>query len=316
MPPPCSNARRQQAQQPFDVTLLCTKLEDHRRKLDTGRSRPQQRNAIPEPSYVPQNAANQFAATTTPVRREQGAQAKRSSTTSWPKSTFMADGKPCVNPKQLRAALSIGMSEAEMLATGSNDPVHQSIPPDDARSPPKERSRSRTRCSAENPVSQPSNAEKPMRSYKPGDAARRRVQYVAVKHGSMTAYERVEVPGLPASQGLDALIEDAEQHDLHRPTLHAYDRPNWAQASQCGDDMRRVLDFPLRRKHHHAVPEEDVPNFTACVGAEMYEGRPQLTRHKSENDAPVNLVNDAVAAIKREEKAKRRQSMLGFLKRH
>ncbi|EMC95154.1 hypothetical protein BAUCODRAFT_25256 [Baudoinia panamericana UAMH 10762] len=175
---------RKHYNQPFNAMLLCEKLE----ALQWQESdRLNQR--LP---YFPHSAAQQFVATTTP---QTSAKAPNEPRTRRPlairqrsKPIFTADGKPCVDPGRLQAALdqaSHTQSRRVSRSEHGHDPSSTQVQAQGNDT--VERSESRRL------------------SYQPGDAADRRlivkldevqphsqpnVKLHAVEHGSLAQYER------------------------------------------------------------------------------------------------------------------------------
>ena len=245
-----------------------------------------------------------------------------------------AGGNPCINPKQMIGALNMGMSESEA-----------------AYQPPKRDSMMHSIDGIAALSTSPEILDKPKRNsstrgYKPGDAAKRnlekrRSKLVPAKHGSMTIYEQAEFADMRTSldeipefrtarakdndmpYDMDLIAEDDMQPLVHqqRPRIQPNDRPNWTQRSQCGDDMRHMLNLPLMQKKDKAqrmqddVQKQSGPRQELGDGFEPQGLRPQMSRLKTTGDLPENLISNAVHKIKKEERIKRRQSLIGFFKR-
>ncbi|KAK5120281.1 hypothetical protein LTR85_006487 [Meristemomyces frigidus] len=326
-------------------------------------------------SYVPQNAAKHFAATTTPMSTEASADLKRArSTKERIKPDFHPESMPTVNPKQLTAALSLGMSESEVGAAAAaaepgaepkGAPAHLTVPAAH-KTRANRQSRVVRTATEENRLrskarSQSPDADEqvhPMSSYKPGDAAKRAAdrrksqimpshgRLITVDHGATTTQhreytlefsdpKRTEIPDAFdfAIAEDDAHHTDSHHHShhfdsqqqhhvVHRPALKPHDRHNWAQESQAGDEMRHHLHRPHfgRRKSSSktAADREDARQALEGGSSGSNSQRPSgPARHKSADTLPDTqaLVSDAVRLIKKEEKAKRRQSIVGFFKR-
>ena len=190
----------------------------------------------------------------------------------------------------------------------------------------------------------------PIRTYHPGDAAKRRSQLrdkklLPVNHSSLTRHSMTrhsmtrhsmndlqhpaatcnDTPAFrhslhneyTVSFDLNCLVEDAEfqsRNFLQQPRFNPHDRPHWAQSSECGDEFRHLLNLPLVQKKDkaHAVHEEAKKVLEGGVATNR---RPVQQRQKSLGDLPENLVSEAVARIKKQERARMRQSIVGFLKR-
>jgi hypothetical protein len=306
---------------PFDATLLTAKLEALQVDNDRLDNRSAaKRDASKRLSYVPRNAAKQFAATTTnnydpaPVKEVKRA----SSTAERRKPSFTADGKPIVNPKQLRAALNIGMTESEATRAIASVPPRRPSAGSDHHH--KSKRISQVLVADEAAQLQRSAST---RAYRPGDAAKRNAEkkrrsqslqqqpqqgkLIAIKHGSQTTYERETVPGLRTHhlEHIESALESSDEDQpigSYRPKLIHYDRPDWSQASQCGEDMHRLLHFG------HKEDSRGLPNGQPAP-------RPKAHRQRSAGTVSETLISDAVSKIKQEEKARRRRSLLGLFKR-
>lgn len=327
----------------MDPQELCRKLEYHRREQDAARRRREKRHELrvagslsridseegksaaptqaqdamvkPAP-FIPRTAAKQFAATTTPLQDDK-TKITRKPSTKQPshKLDWTADDNPAGNPKQIFAAKAQGLSETEAAA----NPQQQYIPGDAAK-----RNRAKRNSNLYQPERAPSNAK-----------AR------AAKNGSMTTWEVQDIPSYRKSlddvpefrKKRDAenempyllpMPDDDEDRDsslaTHRPRLNPADRHDWSQRSQCGDDARHLLNLPLMRKKdraqaaHADAQDASKPSMPAAGGLNA-TARPKYLRQKSQGDLPEKLIADAVKLIKQEEKARRRDSLLGLFKR-
>lgn len=287
-------------------------------------------------SYIPRNAARQFAATTTPMpsQASKDAMKRAKSTKERSKPVFTADSKPCMNPKALKAALNQGMSESEAATAATAEaPKIRSASAEKQCRDAKPRSHSPPESTSDDLQRSAS-----MRGYRPGDADKRNGgkrssqivsgTLVAVTHGSTATYQQREyaldlkpLAGLDVAPKLDAHLDssaiaeegdDGVHHSHHvdprRPGLRPHDRVNWAQESQCGDEMRHHLHWRRRKSTQTTTDREDA--HAALVGDVQ-----QKPRQKSLGDIHENLISDAVRLIKKEEKVKRRRSIVDFFKR-
>jgi hypothetical protein len=258
------------------------------------------------------------------------------------KSRRSADGRSAINPKQLHAALQNGMSENEFTAEPLST-MKLDEPPISKLKPNENQVKTVTsrRSSAPDVAVKRSTS---MKGYKPGDAAKRNAtkrasvmfldsQFVAVNYGSQTTYEHLET--FPEAVTDDQLENVTEANDIPayraqrdrepqlpydlpaeedlpigttRPKILQSDRPNWAQQSQCGDEMRpHLLQVPLlhRRKDDAATKRPALPRRRSSA--------PDVS---SASPAPESvLISTAVKLIKKEERKQRRQSVLDFFKK-
>ena len=268
-------------------------------------------------------------ATYQPTRTASTAQYRKPSLSSG--MTASADGRPCLNPKQLHAALGVGMSESEATASAHAE---------DAQ--PRRSDSLRPRASNDSSGSRRAATS----GYRPGDAAIRNAEkrkhsegqqqlqgkLIAVRHGSQTTYERDYSPvarqhDLAPIFGInreDDFAATTTEEDSRPRFLTSADRPDWTQQSQCGDDMRNLLDRTFgsqRTKHREAA--------RAALTVEV-PGRPAMPRSGSTQSTPENLITEAVSRIqaqekqqckreqemeKEREKAKKKKNILGLFRR-
>ncbi|KAK5704668.1 hypothetical protein LTR17_021670 [Elasticomyces elasticus] len=271
-------------------------------------------------SYVPRNAATVFAATTTPAPRQGVSDVRRAkSVVQRQKPAFTAVGDFCINPKQLHAAMNMGMTATEAAANIAAIPG-----PPSASTEKQRRSSSNDKIRQQRQVDTVPERRASAGAYKPGDAAKRNAvrrhsvqppaqgKLVTFTHGPQTAYEREAV----FSSGSAILDNDEDHHvelhhaELHRPAIRPQDRPNWAQQSQCGEEVHH---FWRHSKAPHAEGGSDGSRHHIFDGPKP--ARPQAPRQKSLNSIPENLVTDAVSKIKKEEKANRRRSIVSFFRK-
>ncbi|TKA64754.1 hypothetical protein B0A55_10192 [Friedmanniomyces simplex] len=310
-PAPMNLGRPKGQRYSVDATVLAAKLKAL--QLEEVDNEPRPPTNKPDPSkrasYVPRNAAKVFAATTTPAQNNGANHMKRAKSLAHrQKPVFAADGKPCINPKQLHAALSLGMSENEAVANIPAVPGRRSGSGEQQRVP--------------------SGSDKQRRlsesGYKPGDAAKRNAanrrslqplpqgKHIAVMSSSHPTQESEVLLGSGSATTHSHHASHAHPHTdphAHRPVLRAQDRPNWAQQSQCGEEMHHFF----RHQQHH-------PKAASAVNdAEQQAVRPTHPqpppRQRSLGAIPENLVTEAVKQIKSEERGKRRRSLVCFFRR-
>lgn len=302
-------------------------------------------------SYIPRNAAKHFAATTTPLQPEVTQDLKRArSTKERGKPDFHRASMPVLNPKQVSAGLGMGMSEsgiaaAAAAADSTKTSKHLSVPVANKKASNRH---SRVVVPAENrrSLDLPGPDEHTMSGYKPGDAAkraaeRRRSQIISpqaklttVTNGAGAVTQHREYSLSFADPKHDSAI--ADDHDtsaalnelshfngqqLQRPALKPHDRANWAQESQCGDDVlhhHHLRSHFGRRKSSKTAADREGARQALEGGVGNSKGSVRAAgpaRHRSADYAPQALVGDAVRLIKQEEKVRRRQSIVGFFKR-
>jgi hypothetical protein len=334
---PARSIQKQKA--PFDARLLCAKLEAHQRELDLQRARREQREAPKRRSmFFPQTAARQFAATTTcmpdmPV--------KRSNTTRPVVSLPMNSEPQSMNPKQILAARSAGMSETEAVnaVSHANEPVRKrdSLSPISSsqqhETTEKPARKSSERRSDEGRRDGREEVREKRKSYHPGDAEKRRnegkpTNYSDFSFGlqihetpsfmtkpAVPAYRQardadVEMPYGPLALSTQPEISD-EPTELPRGRPRPQDRPNWRQDSTCGDETRDML----QRLHGSGKP--------TTTKARHHDARRAHSEHRTNGTSPEaqprrgseNLISDAVKLIKEEKKVRKRESVFAFFKR-
>ncbi|KAK4547932.1 hypothetical protein LTR36_010651 [Oleoguttula mirabilis] len=328
-------------------------------------------------TYIPRNAAKHFAATATPKASltEASKDLKRGkSHEARVKPDLHTDSMPAVHPKQLNAALRLGVSGSEVATAAAEvepKPAFLAVPAADSRranrhsrvllpgtygKPRQSRvvpavpgTRLSSKARSQWPEDATSRGDQiPCKSsYKPGDAAkraaeRRKSQIIAAKckpitindgttktHHREFSFEfadqkRTEIPG-PFHSAVAEDV-DSQHHATQRPALKPHDRHNWAQESQCGDEMRdhhhhHHLRLHLgRRKSSWTLRDREDTQQALESGGGGSTSASRLQgplRHKSADAIPdrQGLISDAVRLIKKQEKAKRRQTIVGFFKR-
>ncbi|OQO12858.1 hypothetical protein B0A48_02322 [Cryoendolithus antarcticus] len=237
-----------------------------------------------------------------------------------------ADGKPVMDIKHLHALLHVDDS-AKSLPASKRDSAsgpnakYSGRHVEDSRSPP------------EYTTGKPPGRSASLAGFRSGRAGKQSepgqqmtTKLVAIKHGSQTAYERIEIPRI-ATHDVDeeqspefkigrkhdsprlpaADMEEVEDQPMgtQRPNILRHDRPHWAQQSQCGDDMRSTLQIPGfggREPQGHSASKR--PGFLR-----RHSSAPHTEQQES------TMISDAVKLIKKEERNQRRQSVMGFFKK-
>ncbi|KAK6436538.1 hypothetical protein LTR95_007266 [Oleoguttula sp. CCFEE 5521] len=237
-----------------------------------------------------------------------------------------ADGKPVMDIKHLHALLHVDDSASDLPASKRDSASgtaakHSGGNAHSSRSPP------------EYTTGKPPGRSASLGGFRFGRVGKHSetnqtmtTKLVAIKHGSQTAYERVEIPRIAThdvdeeqtpelkigrkhdSPSLD--IAEAEEDEdqpigTQRPNILRHDRPHWAQQSQCGDDMRSTLQIPGfggRDAQGHNASKR--PGFLR-----RHSSAPHTEQQES------TMISDAVKLIKKEERNQRRQSVMGFFKK-
>ncbi|KAI7696961.1 hypothetical protein KC353_g17255 [Hortaea werneckii] len=316
--------------------------------MSVGASDQPARDASKRASYVPRYAARQFAATTTTATNgdEHKDAMKRAKTVKErPKPSFEAAPRT-INPKQLQARLSIGMSENEAMSAAVVAP--SSTRPDLGRSNSassvektdkkhrrshKDRARSdasdlKTKRSVRRPgpPREIESSENTMTTYQPGDAAKRKAEKRSSQAfpaptrplGYVAEYS-LQFADLQAETGkalVDRPAEEDGQLAMRPTTLRPQDRPNWTQQSQCGDDMRHALGSNWRRRKSAGDRNEALQALEGSGGAaSAAPPPPRKSTSGAMGHEDQTLISDAVKQINREKKSKRRQSVMALFRK-
>jgi len=344
-----SKAFRKQAA-PLDVRLLIAKLETHQRRqagnMSVGASDQPARDGSKRASYVPRYAARQFAATTTTATTgddHKDAMKRAKTVKERPKPSFEA-GPRSINPKQLQARLSIGMSETEAMSSAVAAPSSgrpdlgrsnstSSVEKNDKkhRRSRKDRSRSdaasdlKPKRSVRRPAGPPreiESSENTMTAYQPGDAAKRKAekrssqafQAPPARPLGYVAEYSLQFTDLQAETGKALMYREEDSSMAMRPTtLRPQDRPNWTQQSQCGDDMRHALGANRRRRKSAEDRNAALQALEGSGNAAAPPPRKSTSGAMGQEDQ--TLISDAVKQINREKKSKRRQSVMALFRK-
>ncbi|GAB1744301.1 hypothetical protein NU219Hw_g1449t1 [Hortaea werneckii] len=304
------------------------------------------RDASKRASYVPRYAARQFAATTTTATNgdEYKDAMKRAKTVKErPKPSFEAAPRS-INPKQLQARLSMGMSENEAMSAAvaappsarpdlgrSNsassvekaDKKHRSSRKDRARSDASDLKSKRSVVRRPGPPREIESSENTMTAYQPGDAAKRKAEkrssqaFPAPRPLGYVAEYSLQFADLQAETGkaLGDRAEEDVQMAMRPTTLRPHDRPNWTQQSQCGDDMRHALGSNWRRRKSAGDRNEALQALEGSGGAAAAAAPPRKSTSGARLQEDQTLISDAVKQINREKKSKRRQSVMALFRK-
>ncbi|KAF2724156.1 hypothetical protein K431DRAFT_282425 [Polychaeton citri CBS 116435] len=344
--------QQQQQQQPFDASLLCQKLEAHKREQDAVRRRRQQQRQAQQPQqqsqsksrsaahFVPKSAAAQFAATTTPLKTDAAATQRSLRRAASKEKRLLRDNQPVLVTNQMIVTDDSKATGREALAeTTINIPSHKASSQLFSSSYPPQQEQD-VNATGNNKVQRSSSTNQQRSGYMPGDAARRNhvnpngailngpgnrqscianaTSYRAPPHRNpRDAPAKDPWSALLANPAATAAAAVVERHgtstpnsrsstDQVRPRL-SHDRPNWCQESQSGEDAKHMLQISglMHRKAKEVV-------------ASAFPGEREVApkRNGSGGDGvSETLINDAVRIIKKEEKDKRRVSIMGMFKR-
>lgn len=265
---------------PLDIPLLCSKLETHQRQQEAARARRERRHAVKKGIYYPRSAAAQFTSTTTPAPGN-GLQdfepRRRASLPAIHSQTASTESAPAPEPA------NIELAHLDKIDSAQESPSPRTIRSYVGAMDEKEKTR----------------------GYVPGTAAKRRTSALPIEDPSTRKPARPSSfhPGMlefPHNHRATANQEPRRKSEttaaetrktetaVHRPNPLMYNRPDWAQQSQNGDEGANLLHLP--RLGHREAPSR----------------KPQ-----QEN----RLVADAVKIIQEEQKVNRRRSVLGFFKK-
>merc|ERR1711939_1233649 len=260
-----------------------------------------------------------------------------------PKPSFEA-GPRSINPKQLQARLSIGMSETEAMSSAVAAPSSgrpdlgrsnstSSVEKNDKkhRRSRKDRSRSdaasdlKPKRSVRRPAGPPreiESSENTMTTYQPGDAAKRKAekrssqafQAPSARPLGYVAEYSLQFTDLQAETGKALMDREEDSSMAMRPTtLRPQDRPNWTQQSQCGDDMRHALGANRRRRKSAEDRNAALQALEGSGNAAAPPPRKSTSGAMGQEDQ--TLISDAVKQINREKKSKRRQSVMALFRK-
>lgn len=208
-----------------------------------------------------------------------------------------ADGRPVMDHQSMLAALNLGLTELEAMTDRLE------------RATSRQRELLCSRCKTTDEHEHTNNASI-LTASKRVSMPPTTSHLAAVKHGSQTVYERVEVPSEDPPE-YDSIPyranEDVNRNRLQRPPLQPYDRPDWTQQSQCGaDDEAHANPFSVPSGYIFKRRNPQPPAADAVAPAQEVQAQPQQEMH---------LISDAVKLIKQKERRAKRRSVVDFLKK-
>lgn len=139
-------------------------------------------------------------------------------------------------------------------------------------------------------------------------------QFATARHGSQTAYERLEIPEDDPPQYHAISYRGSEDTPRimgsnQRPQIQPYDRPDWTQQSQYGADTAtraNVFDVPsgyiFKRRNPQASEVAPAPARKSHI-------RPPPPPKE------MHLISDAVKLMKQKERRTKRKSIADFLRK-
>lgn len=282
--------------QEFDPRLLFQKLDEYRQKTDAQPYISKEKRATPHedvPSrYKPRNAASQFCATTKPMKSGGKALNRSASVPQRMKPPSNIDKLYLINPKIVLARRDLGMSESEVVA--AMGPCGGQRPDD-------------VDYECRNEVSRdvgayPSGAATRRGLVRPNDTGAGKPRIVNHALGNVSKFTHKHHERLSL--------------DSKRPQLKSYNRPDWTQASQCGEVAHVLLRQQGEPKaSHHHNPPSDAPQSAASdlkLGADKGKRRLEQAHDVA---IPGSLIGEAVKQIKRDERKKRRSGIMAFFSR-
>lgn len=251
-------------------------------------------------------------------------QEKRDSMNPLSSDTTPPDDSVCrMTPNSRPIAVVMPERRSSSAHLGTSSDSIERIPEEEDQAP-EERGRSR----------QPRPVNPTPGQYQPGDAAKRRSMVEIFPNGRSAVPIpddlTIEPPHRPTSfyaiqdlrqarsildnevhTDLEGLSEDEpDSTQPRRPQLQTHKRPDWTQQSQTGTEMRHTLHvFPSRRPATEGGEKDRRPKSTLAPIA------PARSRTPQGNPTGDHMIADAVKIIQRQEKLKRRQSVIGFFKR-
>ncbi|KAK4988173.1 hypothetical protein LTR66_003390 [Elasticomyces elasticus] len=280
LPPQLKSRPLRASHKPFDANELARRLEEHRQQQKLDDARRKHASSLHDGKFVPRSAARQFRATTTPLDDRP----TRTGTTA-----KVARPQPKSNSHILEwDARAVAYNPGQVLATH-----HQGLP--ESEIVPRRASETSKWARSSHPK-QISGACQPSRE---GGCQR----------SLSTALETLAISSGPRRGPEDR--RGSQEQSLHRPVM-PYDRNDWAQQSQCGDDATRV--FGMLVKKAQAPPPQERNAMASFTAPADRSGTGH--RKRSHGDVPINLLSEATRRIKEEERARRRSSLLSVFKRH
>ena len=159
------------------------------------------------------------------------------------------------------------------------------------------------------------NQDSPSRNYSRRRSFPAAAQFVAVAHGSQTAYERVDIPEDDPPQ-YHAISYRASEDvpritgNNQRPQLQPHDRPDWTQQSQYGGNTATratLFDVPSGYIFKRRNPQTTTASEVA----------PARKSHVPKAAPPkeMHLISDAVKLIKAKERRAKGKSIVDFFKK-
>lgn len=144
--------------------------------------------------------------------------------------------------------------------------------------------------------------------------------YATTKHGSQTAYERIEIPSYDPPQYHAISHRGSEDvprtmgsnnNNNQRPQIQPYDRPDWTQQSQYGGDTAtraNVFDVPSGYIFKRRNPQASEITRGQAPARKSYVPPPPPPKE-------MHLISDAVKLMKQKERKDKRKSFVEFLRK-
>lgn len=295
--------------------VLARKLEAAKREQEAALKLRERRRATRNGTFVSRSATHSSDSSSTPPKPQFHATSppvtKNFSTHDSPtpaprhKNWSTADGRPVMTHKSMLAALNLSLADLEVMTEKLELETN------------KQREYLCSRCKTPDSPGQQNNNhthnhnhDSESRNYS------RRIpttaNYATVKHGSQTAYERIDIPEYDPPQY--HAISHRGSEDVprtmgsnQRPQIQPYDRPDWTQQSQYGANTAtrsNVFDVPsgyiFKRRNPQASEVAPAP------ARKSYIPPPPKESH---------LISDAVKLMKQKERRDKRKSLVGFLRK-
>lgn len=298
----------------LDPVLLARKLEAAKREQEAALKQRERRRATRNGTFASRSATHSSDSSSTPPVSQFNAAIppvnKNLSTCDSPtplprhKEWSTADGRPVMTHKSMLAALNLSLADLEAMTEKLELETT------------KQREYLCSRCKTPDAPGQSHNNHVHNHDSESPNYSRLRSvptapQFATTKHGSQTAYERVDIPEYDPPQyhaishrGSEDVPRAMSTHQ--RPQIQPYDRPDWTQQSQYGADTAtraNVFDVPSGYIFKRRNPQSEVAPA------------PARKSHIPPPPKEMHLISDAVKLMKQKERRTKRKSIADFLRK-
>lgn len=298
----------------LDPVVLARKLEAAKREQEVALRLAERRRATRNGTFVSRSAthssdssstapASQFNSATSPSETKNFSTHDSPTPAPRHKEWSTADGRPVMTHKSMLAALNLSLADLEVMTEKLDLETT------------KQREYLCSRCKTPDAPGQKSNDHSHTHDSESRNYSRRiptAANYATAKHGSQTAYERVDIPEYDPPQY--HAISHRGSEDVprtmgsnQRPQIQPYDRPDWTQQSQYGGDTAtraNVFDVPSGYIFKRRNPQ-----------ASDVAPAPARKIHIPPPPKEMHLISDAVKLMKQKERKDKRKSFVEFLRK-